>query len=79
MKLGEFIDIVCWYKHINQAELAKQLGVSAKVANTIVHNEYRMTPQVLLKLSEILEMPTEVLFMWQGLEIYNRKKEGDNV
>ena len=73
MNLGEFIDLLCWYHHISQTELAKKIGVSARVANSIIHNEYRITPAILAKIGKTFCVPLEILFAWQGLEIVKSK------
>lgn len=78
MNLGEFIDIVRWSKRMKQTELAKEIGVSTRVMGTILHNEYRITPNVLAKIGETLDIPLEVLFMWQGLEIMKNNKIVNN-
>lgn len=75
MSFGEMIDIVCWYKHISQSDLGKIMGVSPTHAYRIIHNATTLPPGKLQKLSECLDIPLEVLCMWQGLEIANKQKE----
>ena len=75
MKLGDFIDIMLWYKHMSKVELAKSLDTSATSIDRLINDSIKLTPTKMQKLSEVLEIPLEVLFMWQGYDLAQRYKE----
>lgn len=74
MKLGDFIDIILWYKRISKVELAKSLDTSATSIDRLINDSIKLTPMKMQKLSEVLEIPLEVLFMWQGYDLAQRYK-----
>lgn len=75
MKLGDFIDIILWYKRISKVELAKSLDTSATSIDRLINDSIKLTPMKMQKLSEILEIPLEILFMWQGYDLAQRYKD----
>ena len=75
MKLGDFIDIMLWYKHMSKVELAKSLDTSATSIDRLINDSIKLTPTKMQKLSEVLEIPLVVLFMWQGYDLAQRYKE----
>lgn len=77
MKFGDFIELILWYKHISKADLAKLLNTSTTSVDRIVHDSIKLPPGKMLKLSKILDVPSEVLFMWQGLDLSQRYKDND--
>jgi len=78
MKFGDFIELVLWYKHISKAELAKLLNTSATSVDRIIHDSIKLPPSKMQKLSKVLEVPLEVMFMWQGYDLSQRYKDNDN-
>lgn len=74
MTLGEFIEMTMWYKHINKTSLAKAMGTASNAAIRIINNPTSIPPQKLQKISQILDIPSEVLFMWQGYELSVKHK-----
>lgn len=75
MKLGDFIDIILWYKRISKVELAKSLDTSATSVDRLINDSIKLTPMKMQKLSEVLEIPLEILFMWQGYDLSQRYKD----
>lgn len=75
MKFGEFIELVIWYKHINKAELAKAIGASESSVGRMINDSVKLPPMKMQKLSKILDVPLEILFMWQGYDLAKRYKE----
>ena len=75
MKLGDFIDIILWYKRISKVEFAKSLDTSATSVDRLINDSIKLTPMKMQKLSEILEIPLEILFMWQGYDLAQRYKD----
>ena len=75
MKLGDFIDIILWYKRISKVELAKSLDTSATSIDRLINDSIKLTPMKMQKLSEALEIPLEILFMWQGYDLAQRYKD----
>lgn len=75
MKFGEFIEMVMWYKRINKTEFAKAMDTSTTSIDRLINDSIKLTPMKLQKLSKIIDVPLEVLFMWQGYELANRYKE----
>ena len=75
MKLGEFIELTIWYKHINKSELAKEMGTSETSVGRLIQDSIKLSPMKMQKLSKILDVPLEILFMWQGYDLAKRYKE----
>ena len=75
MKLGEFKELTLWYKHISKAELAKEMGCSETSIGRMIYDSIKLPPMKMQKLSKILNVPLEILFMWQGYDLANRYKE----
>jgi len=75
MKLGEFIELTLWYKHISKAELAKEIGCSESSIGRMIYDSMKLPPMKMQKLSKILDVPLEILFVWQGYDLANRYKE----
>ena len=75
MKFGEFIELTMWYKHISKTEMAKALGTSSSSIDRMLYDSIKMPPLKMKKLSCVIDVPLEVLFMWQGYELANRYKE----
>lgn len=75
MKLGDFIDIILWYKRISKVELAKFLDTSTTSIDRLINDSIKLTPMKMQKLSEVLEIPLEILFIWQGYDLAQRYKE----
>ena len=75
MKLGDFIDIILWYKRISKVEFAKSLDTSATSVDRLINDSIKLTPMKMQKLSEVLEIPLEILFMWQGYDLAQRYKD----
>ncbi len=75
MKLGDFIDIILWYKRISKVELAKSLDTSTTSVDRLINDSIKLTPMKMQKLSEVLEIPLEILFMWQGYDLAQRYKD----
>lgn len=75
MKFGDFIELVLWYKHISKADLAKLLNTSATSVDRIIHDSIKLAPSKMQKLSKVLEVPSEVMFMWQGYDLSQRYKD----
>lgn len=75
MKLGDFIDIILWYKRISKVELAKSLDTSATSIDRLINDSIKLTPMKMQKLSAVLEIPLEILFMWQGYDLAQRYKD----
>lgn len=75
MKFGEFIELTLWYKHISKTELAKAMGTSEASTSRLINDSIKLPPMKMQKLSKILDVPLEILFMWQGYDLANRYKE----
>ena len=75
MKLGEFIELTIWYKHINKSELAKEMETSETSVGRLINDSIKLPPMKMQKLSKILDVPLEILFMWQGYDLVNRYEE----
>ena len=75
MKFGEFIELTIWYKHINKSELANEMGTSETSVGRLIHDSIKLPPMKMQKLSKILDVPLEILFMWQGYDLAKRYKE----
>jgi plasmid maintenance system antidote protein VapI len=75
MKLGEFIELTLWYKHISKSELAKEMGTSETSVGRLIQDSIKLPPMKMQKLSKILDVPLEILFMWQGYDLAKRYKE----
>ena len=75
MKFGEFIELTLWYKHISKSELAKEMGTSETSVGRLIQDSIKLPPMKMQKLSKILDVPLEVLFMWQGYDLAKRYKE----
>ena len=75
MKLGEFIELTLWYKHISKAELAKEMGCSETSIGRMIYESIKLPPMKMQKLSKILDVPLEILFMWQGHDLAKKYKE----
>ena len=75
MKFGEFIELTLWYKHISKSELAKEMGTSETSVGRLIQDSIKLSPMKMQKLSKILDVPLEVLFMWQGYDLAKRYKE----
>ena len=75
MKLGEFIELTLWYKHISKSELAKEMGTSETSVSRLINDSIKLPPMKMQKLSKILDVPLEILFMWQGYNLAKRYKE----
>ena len=69
---GDFIEMMIWYKHINKAELAKELGTTATSIDRLIHDSIKLPPMKMQKLSKVLDVPLEVMFMWQGHDLAKR-------
>ncbi len=78
MKFGDFIELVLWYKHISKTDLAKLLNTSTTSVDRIIHDSIKLTPSKMQKLSMVLEVPLEVMFMWQGYDLSHRYKDNEN-
>ena len=74
MTFGDFIELTMWYKHINKTDFAKAMGTSVASIDRMLHDSIKLPPLKLKKLSEIIDVPLEILFMWQGHELANRYK-----
>jgi plasmid maintenance system antidote protein VapI len=72
MKFGEFIELTLWYKHISKSELAKEMGTSETSVGRLIQDSIKLPPMKMQKLSKVLDVPLEVLFMWQGYDLANR-------
>lgn len=77
MKFGDFIELVLWYKHMSKTDLAKEIGTSSTSIDRIIHDSIKLSPQKMQKLSKILDVPLEVLFMWQGYDLAQRYKDNN--
>jgi len=78
MKLGEFIELTLWYKRINKSVLAKEMGTSETSIGRLINDSIKLPPMKMQKLSKIIDVPLEILFMWQGYDLANKyKKETD--
>ena len=75
MKFGEFIELTLWYKHISKSELAKEMGTSESSVGRLIQDSIKLPPMKMQKLSKILDVPLEILFMWQGYDLAKRYKE----
>ena len=75
MKFGEFIELTLWYKHISKSELAKEMGTSETSVSRLIQDSIKLSPMKMQKLSKILDVPLEILFMWQGYDLAKRYKE----
>ena len=75
MKFGEFIELTLWYKHISKSELAKEMGTSETSVGRLINDSIKLPPMKTQKLSKILDVPLEILFMWQGYDLANKYKE----
>ena len=75
MKFGEFIELTLWYKHIKKKEFAKLIGISESYVTNILNDAVKLPPMKMQKLSKILDVPLEILFMWQGHDLAQRYKE----
>ena len=75
MTLGDFIELTLWYKHISKAEFAKAIGVSASSVGRIINTAGKLPPMMMQKISKILDVPLEVLFMWQGHDLAQKYKK----
>ena len=75
MTFGEFIELTMWYKHINKTELAKLLNTSITSIDRLINEPIKLPPLKMKKLSEVIDVPLEVLFMWQGYDLAQRYKE----
>ena len=75
MKFGEFIELTLWYKHISKSELARAMSTSESSVGRLINDSIKMPPLKIQKLSKILDVPLEILFMWQGYDLANRYKE----
>ena len=75
MKFGEFIELTLWYKHISKSELAKKMGTSESSVGRLIQDSIKLPPMKIQKLSKILDVPLEILFMWQGYDLAKRYKE----
>jgi plasmid maintenance system antidote protein VapI len=75
MKFGDFIELILWHKHIKKKEFAKLMGISESYITNIINDAVKMPPMKMQKLSKILDVPLEILFMWQGYDLANRYKE----
>lgn len=76
MKFGEFIELTLWYKHISKSELAREMGTSESSVGRLINDSIKLPPMKMQKLSKILDVPLEILFMWQGYDLANKYKEG---
>ena len=74
MTFGDFVELTMWYKHINKTELAKVLGTSATSVDRMIYDSIKLSPSKMKKLSEVIGVPMEILFMWQGYDLANRYK-----
>ncbi len=74
MKFGDFIEMVMWYKRINKTEFAKAMDTSATSIDRLINDSIKLTPTKLQKISKTLDIPLEILFMWQGYELSQRYK-----
>ena len=75
MAFGDFIELVMWYKHINKSEFEKMMGTSASSVDRLLHDSIHLPPKKMVKLSKIIDVPLEVLFMWQGHDLAKRYNE----
>ena len=75
MKFGEFIELTLWYKHISKSELAKEMGTSETSVGRLINDSIKLSPMKMQKLSKILDVPLEILFIWQGYDLAKRYKE----
>jgi plasmid maintenance system antidote protein VapI len=75
MKFGDFIELTLWYKHISKAVLAKEMGTSESSVGRLIQDSIKLPPMKMQKLSKILDVPLEILFMWQGYDLAQRYKE----
>lgn len=75
MKFGEFIELTLWYKHISKSELAKKMGTSETSVGRMIQDSIKLPPMKMQKLSKILDVPLEILFMWQGYDLAKRYNE----
>lgn len=78
MNFGDFIELVLWYKHISKADLAKVMGTSSTSIDRLIKDSIKLPPLKMQKLSKVLNVPLEVLFMWQGHELSQRYKTEQN-
>jgi len=80
MNFGEFIEMVMWYNHINKSEFARALGTSSTSIDRLINDAIKLPPMKMQKISAVLDIPLEVLFMWQGHELsirYTKDKEAE--
>ena len=75
MKFGEFIELTLWYKHISKSVLAKEMRCSESSIGRMIYDSMKLPPMKMQKLSKILDVPLEILFMWQGYDLAKRYKE----
>ena len=75
MTFGKFIELTLWYKHISKSVFAKEMGTSETSIGRLINDSIKLPPMKMQKLSKVLDVPLEVLFMWQGYELANRYKE----
>jgi len=72
---GDFIELMIWYKHISKTDFAKELGTTSTSVDRLIRDSIKLPPMKMQKLSKALDVPLEVLFMWQGYDLANRYKE----
>lgn len=75
MRFGEFIELTLWYKHISKTELAKEMNTSETSVGRLINDSIKLPPMKMQKLSKILDVPLEILFMWQGHDLAKRYGE----
>jgi len=63
---GELIQKALDHIQLNQAELAKQMGVSRSLAHQMIHNQRSITIDNAIQLESILRIPAHVLLRLQA-------------
>ena len=61
MKLGEFIELTLWYKHISKSVLAKEMGTSETSISRLISDSIKLPPMKMQKLSKILFRPENMM------------------
>ena len=72
MKFGDFIEMVMWYKRLNKTDFANMMDTSITSIDRLINDSIKLTPLKMQKLSKALDVPLDILFMWQGHELAQR-------
>ena len=51
------------------------MGTSETSVGRLIQDSIKLPPMKMQKLSKILDVPLEILFMWQGYDLAKRYKE----